>query len=179
MYAPRQSADLSKMAGVIAGNGIVVTDDIYSVSELAEINAAMDPLFKSKLQEKRAYVMPDEMLAAGILDKVLSKKMFNTILSIMPDPVLYHFHAYEIAANSNQSHIFADTLGGWHRDPDSEFHSGDPTHISIFVYLSNVGERDLDSQVGFNQLCELLEAVAEASVGIVGAGCRLVLRGIG
>lgn len=142
MYAARQSADLTKMAGVIADSGIVVTNDIYSVSELAEINAAMEPIFKSKQQEKRAYVMPDEMLTAGILDKVLSKKMLNTILSIMPDPVLYHFHAYEIAGNSKQSHIFADTLGGWHRDPDSEFHPGDPTHISIFVYLSNVGERD-------------------------------------
>src|SRR5208283_2692702 len=46
------------------------------------------------------------------------------------------------------------------------------------IPASDVGECDLNSQIGFDQLSELLETVAEASVGIVGAGCRLILRGI-
>ena len=109
----------------MALDGILAVADIYSVAELAAINSAMDP-----------------MLDAGLFDRVLSRKMKDLILSVVPDPVLYHFHAYEIEANSTKSHIFGETLGGWHRDPDSEFFPGDPTHISVFVYLTDVGDYD-------------------------------------
>jgi hypothetical protein len=68
--------------------------------------------------------------------------MRNILFSIMPDPVMYHCHVYEIAANDTRSHIFSESLSGWHRDPDSELVLGEVTHVSIFVYLTDVGPRD-------------------------------------
>jgi hypothetical protein len=102
----------------------------------------MDPIFAVKSQQAHAYVRPDEMLDADILECVLSTKMRSLIFSIVPDAVLYHFHAYEIVGNNKKSHIFGESLDGWHRDPDSEFFLDDPTHVSIFVYLHDVGDED-------------------------------------
>jgi hypothetical protein len=142
MYAPRSADQLTALAKRLSDKGLLAVGNIYSVADLARINAVMDPIFASRANERRAYVRPDEMHDAGILEFVLSRKMKDLILSIVPNPVLYHFHAYEIAGHSAESHIFADQLGGWHRDPDSEFYPRDPTHVSIFVYLSEVGEED-------------------------------------
>lgn len=142
MYHAREISNLTATSRVLVDDGIVIVPEVYSLSDIAEINAAMNPVFKSKEGEKRAYIRPDEMLKIGIFDKILSPAMIDLLLSIMPDPVLYHLHAYEIAGNSNQSHIFADQLGGWHRDPDSSYFENDPTHISVFVYLTHVGEGD-------------------------------------
>src|ERR1700674_1112656 len=47
------------------------------------------------------------------------------------------------------------------------------------IPAADIGERDPPSEIRLDQLSELLEAVAEASVKIVGAGCRLVLARIG
>jgi hypothetical protein len=140
MYQARDSSDLSPLALALAERGIAFIPDTYSVNELAELNAMMSPLFHAKRGESRSYVKPDEMVELGIFDKVLSENMKDVLFSIVPDPVLYHLHAYEIAGQSQQSHIFSDQLGGWHRDPDSEYFPGDPTHASVFVYLTNVGE---------------------------------------
>jgi len=142
MYKSRGEAELTSAAKAIAEHGIALVDDVYSVNELAAINAAMTPLFRGRSGEARSYVRPDDMLEAGILHRILSPAMRDVLLSIVPDPVLYHFHAYEIAGNSSRSHIFADQLGGWHRDPDSEYFARDPTHVSVFVYLSDVGDED-------------------------------------
>jgi hypothetical protein len=142
MYAPRQRSALTPTAGTVADCGIAIVDDIYSVNELAAINSVMTPLFRGRAAEARSYVRPDDMLEAGILDRIFSPAMRDVLLSMVPDPVLFHFHAYEIAGKSTRSHIFADQLGGWHRDPDSEYFAGDPTHISVFVYLSDVAEED-------------------------------------
>lgn len=142
MYKTRASSELTPTASLLASEGITLVNDVYSVNTLAAINSAMNPLFSARSGEARAYIRSDEMLEMGILDKVLSPAMRNLLLAIMPDPVFYHFHAYEIAGNSSQSHIFADQLGGWHRDPDSKYFPADPTHVSIFVYLSDVGEGD-------------------------------------
>jgi Phytanoyl-CoA dioxygenase (PhyH) len=142
MYQMRTDAEKSPLTRRLAEEGILAVPDIYSVADLAAINTAMDPIFRAKSQEQRSYVRPDEMLDAGIFDRVLSRRMKDLILSVVPDPVLYHFHAYEIAGNSTKSHIFSESLAGWHRDPDSEFFPGDPTHLSVFVYMSDVGEED-------------------------------------
>jgi hypothetical protein len=142
MYATRAKAELTPTAAAIAEYGIAVVDDIYSVNELALINSVMTPLFQKRSGEARSYVRPDDMMEAGILDRLLSPAMRDVLLSVVPDPVLFHFHAYEIAGKSNRSHIFADQLGGWHRDPDSAYFAGDPTHVSVFVYLSDVAEED-------------------------------------
>ena len=78
----------------------------------------------------------------GIMDEVLNPRMMDLLFSIIPDPVLYHFHFYEIAAKQEKSHIFSENLLGWHRDPDCTFRASDPTHLSIFVYFSDVGPDD-------------------------------------
>ena len=122
--------------------GICELPELYTQEEIAAMNAAMDPLLTSRLHEKRAYVHPDEMLELGLMPMVFSERMMNVLFSIMPDPVLYHCHVYEIAANNTSSHIFAETLKGWHRDPDSSYVDGDPTHVSLFVYLRDVGAED-------------------------------------
>jgi hypothetical protein len=141
-YMPRPNDRLNPLAAVLADQGISIVPDVYSVNELAELNYAMTPLFKAREAEPRSYVRPDDMLSLGILELVLSSAMKDLILSIIPDPVLYHLHANEIAGSNSQSHIFGDRLDGWHRDSDSAFFKGDPTHVSIFVYLSDVGPSD-------------------------------------
>jgi hypothetical protein len=142
MYVPRDSGQLTPIAKQLAGQGILAMGDLYSVRDLAALNAAMDPIFARKAGEERAYVRPDEILAAGILPVVLSRRVMDVITAIVPDPVLYHFHAIETAGNRANPHIFGDRLDGWHVDSDSAFFPGDPTHFSIFVYLSDVGEGD-------------------------------------
>jgi hypothetical protein len=142
MYVPRDTEELTPIAQQLAEQGILAVRDLYSVRDLARLNAAMNPIFARKTSEERSYVRPDEMLAAGILDLVLSRGMKDLITAIMPDPVLYHLHAIETAGNRAKSHVFGDHLDGWHRDSDSAFFPGDPTHFSIFVHLSDVGEGD-------------------------------------
>jgi hypothetical protein len=142
MYVSRAASTLLEAAKILASDGIFAVEDVYSVNEIATLNAAVRPVFESRNDQKRSYVLPDDILELGILHRIFTPKMRDLILSIMPDPVLYHFHAYEIAANNTRSHIFSDNLGGWHRDPDSEYFQTDPTHVSVFVYLSDVSGED-------------------------------------
>jgi len=142
MYLARTMAELTPAARVLARDGLVMLPDIYTVNDLAELNAAMNTLFASRQDQKRSYVRPDDMMALGILDLVLSPAMLDVLFTIMPDPVLYHLHAYEIEAGCSQPHIFANQPGGWHRDMDSAYFRDDPTHVSVFVYLSDVGPDD-------------------------------------
>jgi hypothetical protein len=78
----------------------------------------------------------------GALDVVLNQKMRDTLFAIMPDPVLYHCFVIETAGNDPEANLFADHLAGWHRDPDCSYSRREPTHVSIFAYLSDVGEDD-------------------------------------
>ncbi len=48
--------------------------------------------------------------------------------------------------------------------------------VDVMVPAADVGERDLNSEIRFDELSQLFEAVAEVSVGTVGTGCGLVLR---
>lgn len=141
-YRPRQQHEMSDFAQALGAKGILGVEDVYSTEQLAKINAIMDPIFAERAHESRSYVRPNDMLRSGILGDVLSSKMLDLIFSIHPQSVLYHFHAYEIKARSEKSHIFSETLGGWHRDPDCVHNGRDPTHVSIFVNLRDVGPRD-------------------------------------
>lgn len=123
----------------LSGSGICNVEPIYTPQQIAEINRVADPIFASRKEQARSYVYADEIGRSGMLPLILSKNMRNCLLSVMPDPVLYHMHIYEIAENQNQPHIFADNLAGWHRDPDSENGGREATHVSIFVYLTDVG----------------------------------------
>jgi len=124
---------------VLKREGIARLGDIYTTDEMRTLNVAVDPIFSNRASERRAYVHPDEILATGLWPLVFSKHMRAILFSVMPDPVLYHCHVYEIAGESNEPHIFGESLSGWHCDVDDEEDSGEPTHLSLFVYLTEVG----------------------------------------
>jgi hypothetical protein len=133
---------MSQLDKVLTQFGIAGVRNLYSPSELSELNAAMDPVFAEQVASARAYVYVDDMQRINIFDKVLSPAMRSLIFAIMPDPVLYHCHAYEIPGLSTRSHIFSESLSGFHRDPDSDYIPNSVTHVSIFVYLTPVGPED-------------------------------------
>ena len=51
--------------------------------------------------------------------------------------------------------------------------------VDVVVPAADVGKSDLHAEIGFDQLRELLQAVAETALGIVGVGCGRVLRCVG
>jgi hypothetical protein len=122
--------------------GICSYTSPFTGGDIAQVNADLDPLLKSRENERRAYVHVNELYELGVLQRLLSQPMRDILFSTIPDPVLYHCHVYEIAADDTRSHIFSQRLSGWHRDPDSELVRGEITHVSIFVYLTDVGDDD-------------------------------------
>lgn len=141
-YRARDRSQLTPVALMLATDGIAQVAPIYTTDIMQRLNAVMDPLFDAQSSKARAYVTSEDMARYDLLGTVLGGEMRNLLLSIVPDPVLYHCHAYEIAANSPRPHIFGERLAGWHRDGDSEHFKNDVTHASIFVYMTNVGARD-------------------------------------
>jgi hypothetical protein len=135
-------SNASGLNHILAKTGICRLKDPYSCHEISQFNATIDPILRSRIEEHRAYVHPDELKEIGLLDRLLNVPMRAILFSIMPDPVLYHCHVYEIAANDSRSHIFAETLAGWHRDGDCEMIKNEVTHVSVFVYLTEVGVAD-------------------------------------
>jgi len=132
----------------LPGNGILERFGICSYSkpftarDIAAFNTALDPLFTCRIDQPRAYVHVDELHALGLFQRLLSQPIRNILFSIMPDPVLYHCHVNEIAANDSKPNLFPETLSGWHRDGDSELLHGEITHVSLFVYFTEVGPQD-------------------------------------
>jgi hypothetical protein len=122
--------------------GIAQLDPIYSPQELAHIHDIVTPFLAARADMPRSYVHPDELVTLGLWDSIFSPAMRAALFGIMPDPVLYHCHIYEIAAHSQTSHIFGDVMEGWHCDTDSEYYPKELTHVSLFVYLTDVGDGD-------------------------------------
>jgi len=141
-YRPRERSQLTPVALMLATDGIAQVAPIFAAEVIQQLNTIMDPIFEAQSSKARSYVTIEDMAHHGLIDTILGCEMRNLLLSIVPDPVLYHCHAYEIAANSKQSHIFGDNASGWHRDEDSEHFEKDATHASIFVYLTDVGRQD-------------------------------------
>jgi hypothetical protein len=127
---------------LLSSDGIGSVSPLIAPDQLARLNALLDPLFAERANERRAYVTVDELWKMGAFEIVFSPKIQDLFLAIMPDPVFYHFHLYEIAGQATQSHIFSEALSGWHRDPDSDYVAQDVTHVSLFIYLSEVGPED-------------------------------------
>lgn len=138
MYIRRIESEIGELPAILARDGIVAVPNIYTDAELNEINAIMDPFFEKRTRQARAYVWPDDMIGLGIFQKVLSDSLKDVLFSIMPDPVIYHLLSSEIAGGNSRSHIFDELPGGWHRDSDCRYFEKDPTHVSIFVYLTDV-----------------------------------------
>ncbi len=124
---------------VLQTEGILATDDLFDEGDLRVIRTALDPLFRRKAAEQRSYAHPDELVDAGLWSLIFSSRVRALLFSLMPDPVLYHCHAYEIAGNNDKPHIFGESLAGWHCDVDRQQDDDPPTHISLFVYLTDVG----------------------------------------
>lgn len=133
---------MAALRKLLVSSGIAQLPELYTPEQIRSMNAALGPFFEAKIEEKRSYAHASDLLRLGLWDSVFSPAMIDVLFSIMPDPVLYHAHAYEIAANNTKSHIFSESLSGWHRDPDSTFVEGDPSHISLFIYLTHVGPED-------------------------------------
>jgi hypothetical protein len=130
------------VAAALNERGICRLDDAYSGDEISRLNRGLDDIFKARALQKRSYVHVDELHERGMLELLLGERMLDILFSIMPDPVLYHCIAIETAGNDPEPNLFAETLAGWHRDRDCSFTTREPTHVSIFVYLSDVGEDD-------------------------------------
>lgn len=120
-------------------DGILATDDLFSHEELQTLQSVLDRLFEQKSDQARAYIHPDELLDTGLWPLVFSEKLRSLLFSLMPDPVLCHCHVYEIAGGNPEPHIFAESLAGWHCDVERQPETEGPTHISLFVYLTDVG----------------------------------------
>lgn len=133
---------MSQVAQYLQKDGICKLPDLYTLEDVAKINQSVDPLLSSRADQHRAYVYPDELLDLGIFWTIFNERVRAALCAIMPDPVLYHCHIYEIAANDARPHIFGETLSGWHRDSDSGYSTTEPTHVSMFLYLTDVGEDD-------------------------------------
>ena len=130
---------MSEVRQILSTTGIADVSNVYSTGELRSLNGTLDAFFAERSSQPRSYAYSGDLLQLGILDQVLSAAVIRMFFDVLDDPVLYHFHVYEIAGRSDKSHVFSDELDGWHRDPDSVFESGEATHISFFVYLSDVG----------------------------------------
>lgn len=124
---------------ILVRSGIIQFADVFSPEELEVINRTADPLFFSRQSESRSYVYANELVSLNLWSVIFSEKMRALLFSIMPDPVLYHCHIYEIAGTNGEPHIFGERLSGWHCDVFDDEKTTEPTHVSVFVYLNEVG----------------------------------------
>jgi hypothetical protein len=133
----------SVLRELLSTYGIARVEPVFSPDALAFIDATLNPPFAERTSEARSYVYADELHSLGLFETVFNDRVRDLLLSIMPDPVLYHCHVYEIAARNTRSHIFSEnSFAGWHRDPDSGYVEGEPTHVSVFIYLTDVSAED-------------------------------------
>lgn len=111
-------------------------------SAVAACNDALDPLFAPRRAESRSYVDAGRLAATGVLERCLTPEVRAVIAATVSRPVLYHCHAYEIAGGAERPHIRAGRLEGWHRDDETVAGNdrGRPKYLSLFVYLSDVGD---------------------------------------
>jgi hypothetical protein len=126
---------------VLSNEGIANFGCLFSPSVVARWNERLDPMF-SIGDQVRATLGADVLAAAGVLAEVLTPAVRALIASTAPDARIYHAHAYEIAGQSDKPHVHAERMDGWHRDTET-IHDFEPTrarHISLFVYLTDVGD---------------------------------------
>jgi hypothetical protein len=159
---------------VLSTTGIFTVECPFSAEFLEHLNAALDPIFASQVDKSRAYATAGDMAERGLFCDILNENMLALAFGIMPDPVLYHFHAYEIAANQKVSHIFADRLRGFHCDADSAFGGTEATHVSLFVYLSDVDRADGPFEFVMQPPNQLLSSNSPVATMLGGVGTTFV-----
>jgi hypothetical protein len=119
-------------------------EPLYTEETINHLNNKFDELFSSQNSARR-YVDSLDIYNLGMIDEIFTPKLISLIFSVIPNPVLYHCHSYEIEGLSSKPHIAAGNfLNGWHRDEDC-IHNLDNRgiqHVSLFVYLTHVGNED-------------------------------------
>jgi|TARA_B100001059_G_scaffold192300_1_gene195762 hypothetical protein len=135
-------------------NSFLPIEELYPKSSINNFNNKFDPLF-SEQSNPRRYVDSLDIYNLGLIEEVFTPKLLSLIYDIIPDPILYHCHSYEIDGFNSKSHIANDNfLNGWHRDIDC-IHDLDRVeiqHVSLFIYLTDVGDGDGAFQICNKQL---------------------------
>lgn len=109
-------------------------------------NTRLDPLLDAGAGEPRSYIGAGELARLGIVAELFSSPVRAAIDALYPNdqPVAYHCHVYEIAANQQRPHIRAGALDGWHRDAETleRYRRDVPDYVSLFTWLRPVGADD-------------------------------------
>ncbi len=119
-------------------------EPLYCEDTINSFNNKFDELFSNQNSARR-YVDSLDIYNLGIIDEIFTPKLVSLIFSIIPNPVLYHCHAYEIDGLNSKPHIAQNNfLNGWHRDVDCihDLDNRGIQHVSLFVYLTHVGNED-------------------------------------
>jgi len=122
--------------------GIVTAAGLFNEDQISAINRGLDPHFEALSGQPRSYAYSNQLQSMGVLDQILNDRVVASMHEVIPDPVLYHLHCYEIGTQQTKPHIFGNELRGWHRDPDSGYEPARPSHVSLFVHLTDVGPGD-------------------------------------
>jgi Phytanoyl-CoA dioxygenase (PhyH) len=122
----------------LSTRGIVGVSRVFSDQTLKHINDRLDEHFAQRKHEARGYAWPEDLEALGLLDVILNDEVISLFFQVMDDPVIFHLLVNEIAAGQSKPHVFGSDLLGWHRDSDAVYDPRKPTHVSFFIYLSDV-----------------------------------------
>ncbi|NOU49106.1 hypothetical protein HG263_00885 [Pseudoalteromonas sp. JBTF-M23] len=125
-------------------NAVCFLEPLYEERVIDKLNAALDIIFANKSGERR-YADALELYQSGVFNDIVTPKLISLIFSFFPNPVLYHFHSYEITGQQDKPHIAADNfLDGWHRDIDCiyDIKTKGVQHITLFIYLTDVNDGD-------------------------------------
>lgn len=128
----------------LSQDSFIAFEPIYSDERVEYLNNKFDSLFSQQNQPRR-YVDALDMYNLGVLNDIFTPNLISLIYDVMPNPVLYHCHSYEIDGNCQKSHIAGDNfLEGWHRDIDCihDFEKEGIQHVTLFVYLTDVNVND-------------------------------------
>jgi hypothetical protein len=118
--------------------GIVGVSNVFSDRTLKQINDGLDEHFRQRKNEFRGYAHAEDLESLGLLDLILNDDLISLFFGVMDAPVVFHLLVNEIAAQQNKSHVFGDDLSGWHRDLDTTYEPRRATHVSFFLYLTDV-----------------------------------------
>ena len=129
-----------------AKTGVLLPELEYSPQLIKRWKKLITEEYKSDQSGRaggRKYVKSDRLYELGILDEILNDNLQSLILSIIPNPVFFHCHAYSIPNGENTNHIGFQEKDGWHRD----YVESGPSELggrafSIFIYLTSVPNED-------------------------------------
>ncbi|GFD77583.1 hypothetical protein KUL118_04450 [Tenacibaculum sp. KUL118] len=136
----------NKILNEYTKTGVLLPNPGYTPEQIAKWRQLINEEYQSDQSGRdggRRYVTSDKLYELGILEEILNTKMESVILSIIPNPVFFHCHAYSIPNSQKTNHIGFQAKDGWHRDHvesgPSEFGG---RAFSIFIYLTDLPNED-------------------------------------